>query len=102
MKWIEVYSHALSLNLTPLDIAPIFRRQMEGHPRAWIFASATLAVGQNFSHYCDALGLHEAEGAAAASSHEVVGHGLHPLKVARLFRPRASEGACLPGVIPAK
>jgi ATP-dependent DNA helicase DinG len=60
VKWVEVYSQAMSLNLTPLDIAPIFQRQMEGHPRAWIFASATLAVGSNFSHYCGELGLSEA------------------------------------------
>ncbi|MBI5109027.1 MAG: ATP-dependent DNA helicase [Rhodocyclales bacterium] len=60
VKWVEVYLQALSLNLTPLDIAPIFQRQMEGHPRAWIFTSATLAVGSNFSHYCGELGLAEA------------------------------------------
>ena len=28
---------------TPLFIADIFRKQMEGHPRAWIFTSAALA-----------------------------------------------------------
>jgi ATP-dependent DNA helicase DinG len=61
VKWVEVYSQAMSLNLTPLDIAPIFQRQMEGHPRAWIFASATLAVGTNFSHYCGELGLAAAD-----------------------------------------
>ena len=61
VKWLEVYSQALSLNLTPLDIAPIFKRQMEGHPRAWIFVSATLAVGNDFSHYCHALGLTDVE-----------------------------------------
>jgi ATP-dependent DNA helicase DinG len=60
VKWVEVYSQAMSLNLTPLDIAPIFQRQMEGHPRAWIFTSATLAVGSNFAHYCGELGLAEA------------------------------------------
>jgi len=60
VKWVEVYSQAMSLNLTPLDIAPIFQRQMEGHPRAWIFTSATLAVGSNFSHYCGELGLADA------------------------------------------
>ncbi len=61
VKWVEVYSQSLSLNLTPLDIAPIFQRQMEGHPRAWIFTSATLAVGPDFSHYCGELGLAEAD-----------------------------------------
>jgi len=67
VKWVEVYSHAMSLNLTPLDIAPIFQRQMEGHPRAWIFTSATLAVGSNFSHYCGELGLAEADTAVWGS-----------------------------------
>ena len=67
VKWVEVYSQAMSLNLTPLDIAPIFQRQMEGHPRAWIFASATLAVGSNFSHYCGELGLVEADTAVWGS-----------------------------------
>lgn len=67
VQWVEVYSQALSLNLTPLDIAPIFRRQMEGHPRAWIFASATLAVGNNFAHYCGELGLDDATTASWGS-----------------------------------
>jgi ATP-dependent DNA helicase DinG len=67
VKWVEVYSQAMSLNLTPLDIAPIFQRQMEGHPRAWIFTSATLAVGSNFSHYCGELGLSEADTAVWGS-----------------------------------
>lgn len=67
VQWVEVYSQALSLNLTPLDIAPIFKRQMEGHPRAWIFASATLAVGSNFAHYCGELGLDDATTASWGS-----------------------------------
>lgn len=61
VRWIEVFSQALALNLTPLDVAEIFRRQLEGHPRAWIFTSATLAVGADFSHYCNELGLTEAD-----------------------------------------
>ena len=61
VRWVEVFSHALALNLTPLDVADIFRRQLEGHPRAWIFTSATLAVGKDFSHYCGELGLGEAD-----------------------------------------
>ncbi len=61
VRWVEVFSHALALNLTPLDVADIFRRQLEGHPRAWIFTSATLAVGSDFSHYRSELGLLEAD-----------------------------------------
>jgi len=57
VRWVETFSHALSLNMTPLSVADIFKRQLEGHPRAWVFTSATLAVGSDFSHYCGALGL---------------------------------------------
>ncbi len=60
VRWAEVFVHALSLNLTPLAVADVFRRQMDGHPRAWIFTSATLAVGRDFGHYCGELGLAEA------------------------------------------
>ncbi|PKO82988.1 MAG: helicase [Betaproteobacteria bacterium HGW-Betaproteobacteria-11] len=76
VKWLEVYSHALVLNLTPLDVAPIFRRQMAGHPRAWIFTSATLAVGNDFSHYCTALGLTEAATALWGSPFDYAGNAL--------------------------
>ena len=57
VRWAEAFSLSLQLNRTPLDIAPIFRKQMGGHPRAWIFTSATLAVQGSFDHYCRELGL---------------------------------------------
>ncbi|RTL51106.1 MAG: ATP-dependent DNA helicase [Rhodocyclaceae bacterium] len=60
VKWIEVYSQSLALNMTPLSVAEIFQRQLEGHPRAWIFTSATLAVGKDFGHYCGELGITDA------------------------------------------
>jgi len=61
--WAEAFNHSLQLNRTPLDVAEIFKKQMGGHPRAWIFTSATLAVQGNFSHYTAELGLDEAESA---------------------------------------
>ncbi|MGE5492033.1 MAG: ATP-dependent DNA helicase [Actinomycetota bacterium] len=60
VRWAEAFTQSLQLNLTPLDVADIFRKQMGGHPRAWIFTSATLAVQGNFRHYCAELGLGEA------------------------------------------
>ncbi|MCX8017678.1 MAG: ATP-dependent DNA helicase [Rhodocyclaceae bacterium] len=57
VRWVEVTAQGVSFNLTPLSVAPIFKKQLDGHPRAWIFTSATLAVGNDFSHYCEALGL---------------------------------------------
>jgi ATP-dependent DNA helicase DinG len=61
IRWAEVTAYSVTLNLTPLSVANIFQRQMEGHPRAWIFTSATLAVGEDFSHYRGELGLADAE-----------------------------------------
>ena len=63
VRWGEAFQQSLQLNLTPLDVAEIFRKQMGGHPRAWIFTSATLAVQGNFTHYCAELGLGEPESA---------------------------------------
>ena len=60
VRWLEVFHHSLQLNTTPLSIADIFAKQLSGHPRAWIFTSATLAVKQNFSHYQHEMGLMEA------------------------------------------
>jgi ATP-dependent DNA helicase DinG len=57
IRWVEVFTQAAALNATPLHVAGVFRKQLEAEPRAWIFTSATLAVGQDFSHYCGELGL---------------------------------------------
>jgi ATP-dependent DNA helicase DinG len=57
VRWVEVFSHALQLNATPLSIADIFGRQLAGSPRAWVFTSATLSVKGDFSHYHGEMGL---------------------------------------------
>jgi ATP-dependent DNA helicase DinG len=64
VRWVEVFGHGLQLHLTPLSCAELFQRQLEEVPRAWIFTSATLAVGGDFSHYQREMGL---EAAAARS-----------------------------------
>lgn len=63
VRWAEAFTYALQLNTTPLSIARIFRRQMGGNPRAWIFTSATLAVQGRFDHYAAEMGLWEADAA---------------------------------------
>ncbi len=60
VRWVEVFAQSVHLNATPLSIADIFHRQISGHPRAWIFTSATLSVGGDFSHYQREMGLDEA------------------------------------------
>ncbi len=58
IRWVEVFSQSLALNATPLHVSDVFKRQLEAQPRAWVFTSATLAVGKaDFGHYCRELGL---------------------------------------------
>ena len=61
VRWAEVFGQSVQLRITPLSSGELFRRQMDDHPRAWIFTSATLAVGQDFGHFTRELGLEHAQ-----------------------------------------
>ena len=61
IRWIDVSLAGFQLHASPLSIADVFRRQVEDTGRAWIFTSATLAVGRDFSHYTAQLGLGDAQ-----------------------------------------
>ena len=61
VRWAEAFAQAVQLHVTPLSSAELFRKQMDGRPRAWIFTSATLAVGEEFAHFTGELGLREAK-----------------------------------------
>ncbi len=57
VRWVEVFTQSILVHSTPLQIGDLFVRQMQGHPRAWLFTSATLAVGEDFGHYIREMGL---------------------------------------------
>lgn len=59
--WAEIGKQRLRLHGTPLRISERFVEMLEQQPRAWIFTSATLAVGDDFSAFCNQLGLHNAD-----------------------------------------
>lgn len=61
VRWVEVFAHGVRLHVTPLSSAELFSRQMADHPRAWIFTSATLAMGEEFGHFTRELGLGAAQ-----------------------------------------
>ena len=60
IRWFETHLQSLRLNCTPLDVAELFQLQMQRHPAAWVFTSATLAVGDSFEHFQRQLGLGDA------------------------------------------
>lgn len=70
VRWVEAFSHALAFNTTPLSVADIFKKQIEGSARAWIFTSATLSVKGDFTHYRRQLGLLDAASASWESPFE--------------------------------
>ncbi|MGD9583359.1 MAG: ATP-dependent DNA helicase [Lysobacterales bacterium] len=65
--WYETSERHLSVTATPLDVAAPLREFRQRQPAAWIFTSATLAVGGRFDHYTRAMGLEAAETLALPS-----------------------------------
>jgi len=57
IRWLDVSTHGWQLRASPLSIAEIFSKQVTDAARAWIFTSATLAIGGDFSLYQRELGL---------------------------------------------
>jgi ATP-dependent DNA helicase DinG len=76
VRWTETFSASLQLNAAPLEIAEIFRKQLQGRPRAWIFTSATLAVNRDFTHYTGEMGLDAARTACWDSPFNYPEHAL--------------------------
>jgi ATP-dependent DNA helicase DinG len=54
---VSTYARGFALRLLPYEIAERFRALVAQANNAWIFTSATLAVGEDFSHFAGRLGL---------------------------------------------
>ncbi|MCC7325223.1 MAG: ATP-dependent DNA helicase [Burkholderiales bacterium] len=76
IRWVDVTAHGCQLQASPLSVAPLMRRQVAGSARAWIFTSATLAVGRDFTHYTSQLGLEDAATGAWESPFDYATQGL--------------------------
>jgi len=57
MRWIEIHPRSLQLHLTPLDVSEKLKGLIDNDFQAWIFTSATLAIGEDFSHFGTRMGL---------------------------------------------
>jgi ATP-dependent DNA helicase DinG len=60
LRWVEAAASGLMLQFTPFEIAERLREYVESRPCAWVFTSATLAVGEDFSHFAARIGLDQA------------------------------------------
>jgi ATP-dependent DNA helicase DinG len=94
VRWVEVFTQSVQLHATPLSIAEIFGKQMEGHPRGWIFTSATLAVKNDFGHYLSQMGLPQAVTARWDSPFDYPSQSV-------LYVPQGMPPPNSPGYVPA-
>ncbi len=78
IRWAEIGARWFRLHGTPLSIGARFVEMMKRSP-AWVFTSATLAVGDNFSAFCAALGLGEVEARRWSSPYDFRRHALRYL-----------------------
>jgi ATP-dependent DNA helicase DinG len=60
LRWVDANAGGLQLQYTPFEIAARLRGYVESRPCAWIFTSATLAIGEDFSHFAARIGLPDA------------------------------------------
>ena len=59
VRAVEVTQRGFALSLMPFDISARFLSMIQSRRCGWIFTSATLSVGEDFSHFTARLGLTE-------------------------------------------
>jgi len=61
IRWYEISQRGFVLHLTPTSIAGTFNNYMNARESAWVFTSATLAVGERFDYFTSNLGVQDAQ-----------------------------------------
>jgi ATP-dependent DNA helicase DinG len=101
LRWLEINPRSLRINLTPLDVSASLRGLIHGRHQAWVFTSATLAVGEDFSHFTSRMGLDSVHGVTFPSPYPVEQNGLVylPPELPQPSQPGHTE-ASLEAVVP--
>ncbi|MCG6941717.1 MAG: ATP-dependent DNA helicase [Thiohalocapsa sp.] len=60
VRWFELRGQGFRLHQTPLDVAEVFRSYRARRDTAWVYTSATLAVGDSFAHFSAQVGAEDA------------------------------------------
>ena len=76
LRWLEIHPRSLRLHLTPLDVSGKLNGLINNDYQAWIFTSATLAIGDDFSHFGARLGLDGVAGVSFPSPFPIQQNGL--------------------------
>lgn len=57
LQWIERTEPGYSVEFAPFEVADRLESHRQAHPKSWIYTSATLAMGNDFSHFCQRIGV---------------------------------------------
>jgi ATP-dependent DNA helicase DinG len=57
LRWFDLTAGATAVHWTPLDVGAALAARIEAQSGVWVFASATLAVGEDFSHFLGRIGV---------------------------------------------
>ena len=81
LRWVEIWPRSLAVHRTPLDVGAELGARIQAHGGTWVFTSATLAVGEDFSHFLSRVGVEDA-------ATRVLPSPFHYRENARLYLPR--------------
>ena len=57
LRWFDVTNGVIAAHWTPLDVGAALAARIEAQRGVWVFTSATLAVGEDFSHFVERVGI---------------------------------------------
>lgn len=60
VRWVQTAAQSVSFHYVPVDVAAQLGALIEAHTSAWICTSATLAVGDDFAHFTNRIGMSDA------------------------------------------
>jgi len=60
VRWVDTATRSFTLGFSPFEVADRLRELMNSRPCAWVFTSATLAIGEDFAHFLDRIGASDA------------------------------------------
>ncbi|MDP6436373.1 MAG: ATP-dependent DNA helicase [Gammaproteobacteria bacterium] len=76
LRWAGLTKAGFTLNYTPVEFSGNLHNLLAAQSCAWIFTSATLAVGGDFSHFLVRMGIPDATTLEIASPFDFAGSGL--------------------------
>jgi ATP-dependent DNA helicase DinG len=76
VRWAETSARSVSCHYAPVDVATQLAALLEAQSCAWVLTSATLAVGEDFSHYKRRSGLARARSIRFESPFDFAGQAL--------------------------